>query len=42
MNTSKENFGEQNSQKLLQHMKVSFKKQANQVELFLEHEKKWN
>ena len=35
MNTSKENFGEQNSQKLLQHMKVSFKKQANQVELFL-------
>ena len=34
MNTSKENFGEQNSEKLLQRMKVSFKKQAKQVELF--------
>ena len=42
MNTSKENFGEQNSEKLIQRMKASFKKQAKQVELFLEHEKKWN
>ena len=42
MNTSKENFGEQNSEKLLQRMNISFKKQAKQVELFLEHEKKWN
>ena len=42
MNTAKENFGEQNSDKLLQRMKASFKKQAKQVELFLEHDKKWN
>ena len=42
MNTAKENFGEKNSDKLLQRMKASFKKQAKQVELFLEHEKKWN
>ena len=31
MNTSKENFGEQNSEKLIQRMKASFKKQAKQV-----------
>jgi endonuclease/exonuclease/phosphatase family metal-dependent hydrolase len=42
MNTAKENFGEQNSDKVLQRMKASFTKQAKQVELFLEHEKKWN
>ena len=42
MNTSQENFGTKNSNKLLEQMEASFKKQAKQVELFLQHEKKWD
>lgn len=41
INTNKENFGTKNSDKLLEQMEASFQKQAKQVELFLEHEKKW-
>ncbi len=41
MNTTKENFGKKNSDKLLEQMKAAFQKQAKQVELFLNHEKKW-
>ena len=41
INTQKENFGEQNSDKLLRRIKVAFKEQAIQTEQFLEHEKKW-
>jgi len=37
----KENFGEENSQKLIQNLKGKFIQQAEQVELFLKHEKKW-
>ena len=42
MNTSQENFGTINSDKLLEQMEASFQKQAKQVELFLQHEKKWD
>jgi len=42
MNTSQENFGTKNSNKLLEQMEASFQKQAKQVELFLQHEKKWD
>ena len=42
MNTSQENFGIINSDKLLEQMEASFQKQAKQVELFLQHEKKWD
>ena len=42
MNTSQENFGTKNSDKLLEQMEASFQKQAKQVELFLQHEKKWD
>ena len=42
MNTSQENFGTKNSDKLLEKMEASFQKQAKQVELFLQHEKKWD
>ena len=41
MNTAKENFGTKDSDKLLKQMEASFQKQAKQVELFLDHEKKW-
>ncbi|WP_299048612.1 endonuclease/exonuclease/phosphatase family protein [uncultured Polaribacter sp.] len=37
----KENFGEENSQKLIQNLKEKFTQQAEQVALFLEHEKTW-
>ena len=36
-----ENFGQENSEKLIQKLKVNFKKQADQTNLFLEHENNW-
>lgn len=41
INPSKENFGEKNSDKLIDRMKAAFKEQALQAEQFLEHEKRW-
>lgn len=41
INPKKENFGEKNSEKLIARLKNGFKKQASQVEIFLNHEKKW-
>ena len=38
---NQENFGEKNSEKLIERVSKSFKKQALQVEVFLKHEKKW-
>lgn len=37
----KENFGSENSEKLLAILKENFKKQANQTAKFLAHEKQW-
>lgn len=37
----KENFGEEDSQKLIQSLKYRFKLQAQQVDVFLAHEKQW-
>ena len=37
----KENFGEKDSQKLIQSLKYRFKLQAQQVDVFLAHEKQW-
>ena len=42
MKLDKENFGEKDSDKLIDRMKASFQKQAIQVEQFLKHEKKWD
>ncbi|CAI8167916.1 MAG: Uncharacterised protein [Polaribacter sp. SA4-10] len=39
---NEENFGEKNSEKLLNRISASFKKQVYQTELFLEHEQNWN
>lgn len=39
LNTDKENFGQENSEKLIARLKAGFKKQAEQTEVFLEHEK---
>lgn len=39
INPEKENFGEENSEKLFKRMSNSFKKQAEQTEQFLAHEK---
>ncbi|CAL2091567.1 endonuclease/exonuclease/phosphatase family protein [Tenacibaculum sp. 190524A05c] len=41
LNPQKENFGEANSEKLVDRLKTGFKKQASQVESFLAHEKNW-
>jgi vancomycin resistance protein VanJ len=41
LKTDKENFGEENSQKLIARLEEGFKKQAAQTEVFLEHEKQW-
>lgn len=41
LKTDKENFGEENSQKLIARLEEGFKKQAAQTKVFLEHEKKW-
>jgi endonuclease/exonuclease/phosphatase family metal-dependent hydrolase len=38
---NEENFGDKNSKKLLDRVSTSFKKQADQTMLFLDHEKKW-
>ncbi|MCL7753433.1 endonuclease/exonuclease/phosphatase family protein [Polaribacter sp. Z022] len=37
----KENFGQENSEKLIQRLKAGFKQQAEQTEIFLAHEKSW-
>jgi endonuclease/exonuclease/phosphatase family metal-dependent hydrolase len=39
---NEENFGEQNSEKLLKRVTTSFKKQADQTALFIAHEQQWN
>lgn len=41
INPDKENFGEENSEKLVQRLANSFEKQATQTELFLAHEQQW-
>lgn len=41
INPSKENFGEANSEKLLQRLENGFKKQVTQTNRFLKHEKQW-
>ena len=41
INPNQENFGEKNSEKLIERVSKSFKKQALQVKVFLKHEKKW-
>ena len=42
LNTSKENFGEKDSEKLLARIKSAFVKQAEQIAVFEKHEKQWN
>jgi len=41
LNPSKDNFGEESSEKLLARLENGFTKQANQAEKFLAHEKEW-
>ena len=41
LNTNKENFGQENSEKLIAKLKERFKKQAEQTKVFLVHEKTW-
>lgn len=41
LNTSKENFGEENSEKLIARLESGFKQQALQTEVLLTHEKQW-
>lgn len=41
LNPDKENFGEEDSDKLVARMKVAFKKQGNQTQQFLKHQEKW-
>ena len=41
LNTNEENFGQENSEKLIARLKESFKIQAEQTKVFLEHEKAW-
>lgn len=41
LNTSQENFGQENSEKLIERLKNRFKKQAEQTEVFTAHEKQW-
>lgn len=41
LKTEKENFGQENSEKLINGLKEGFKKQAEQTKVFLAHEKKW-
>lgn len=38
---NEENFGEKNSEKLIERLSKAFKEQALQTNVFLEHEKKW-
>lgn len=42
LNTEKENFGQENSEKLVFRLKERFTMQAAQTEVFLQHQKKWN
>lgn len=42
INPNKENFGEENSEKLLHRLQNAFKKQVVQTEQFLEHQKQFN
>ena len=41
INPDKENFGEQNSDKLIDRVKVAFKEQAIQTKQFIEHQREW-
>lgn len=41
LSTDKENFGQENSEKLIARLKEGFKKQASQTEVFLTHENQW-
>lgn len=41
LNTKAENFGQENSEKLLARLRAGFKKQAEQTEEFLVHEANW-
>lgn len=41
LKTDKENFGQENSEKLVSILKDGFKKQVNQTTVFLWHEKEW-
>ena len=41
LKADKENFGEENSQKVIKSLAEGFKKQAYQAKLFMQHEKKW-
>lgn len=41
LNTDKENFGEEDKEKLIARLKDGFKKQAYQTEVFLAHETNW-
>ncbi|MCH3883198.1 MULTISPECIES: endonuclease/exonuclease/phosphatase family protein [Tenacibaculum] len=41
INPNKENFGEENSEKLLLRLKNTFREQAKQTEQFLTHEQQW-
>lgn len=41
LKTDKENFGQENSEKLVSILEDGFKKQVNQTTVFLEHENKW-
>jgi endonuclease/exonuclease/phosphatase family metal-dependent hydrolase len=41
LDPEEENFGEKNSDRLMQRMKQVFKKQGHQVERLLEHQNKW-
>lgn len=41
LNPSKENFGQKNSEKVITRLKQRFKQQAEQAEIFLEHQSKW-
>ncbi|AUC84500.1 endonuclease [Polaribacter sp. ALD11] len=38
---NEENFGQENSEKLIKRISTSFKKQAEQTDLFLKHEQQW-
>ncbi len=41
ISTNEQNFGNKNSEELVNSLKYKFKQQAEQVELFLAHENKW-
>lgn len=41
LKTDKENFGQENSEKLIENLKKGFKKQAEQTESLKNHEKNW-